>query len=92
MRVPASQIKPILLSLTQWLARPTVEATRLRRGELYENAASVRSQYGGGRNGLLGMLMPLEEYNTIAPGMPLKLPPDRPDIPDLEGEGAEEMK
>ena len=39
-------------------ARPTVEAIRLLRGELYENAASVCSQYGGGRNGLLGMLMP----------------------------------
>ena len=73
-------------------ARPTVEAVRLLRGELYENAASVRSQYGGGQNGLLGMLMPPAEYETIAPGMPFELPPDGPDIPDLEGEGAEEMK
>ena len=38
------------------------------------------------------MLMPPAEYNTIAPGMPFKLPPDGPDIPVLKGEGAEEMK
>ena len=38
------------------------------------------------------MLMPPEEYMTIAPGVPFELPPDRPDIPDLEGDGAEEMK
>ena len=72
--------------------RPTVKAIRALRSELYENAASVRSQYGGGQNGLLGMLMPPEEYKTIAPGMPFELPQDRPDIPDLEGDGAEEMK
>ena len=52
----------------------------------------MQSQYGGGQNGLLGMLMPPEEYETIAPGMPFELPPDGPDIPDLEGDGAEEMK
>ena len=73
-------------------SRPTVEAFRLLRSELYENAASVRSQYGGGQNGLLGMLMPAAEYETVAPGMPFELPADGPDIPDLEGEGAEEMK
>ena len=38
------------------------------------------------------MLMPPTEYATIAPGMPFELPNDGPDIPDLEGEGAEEMK
>ena len=38
------------------------------------------------------MLMPAAEYNTIAPGMPFELPADGPDIPDLEGEGTEEMK
>ena len=73
-------------------SRPTVEAIRLLRSELYENAASVRSQYGGGQNGLLGMLMPPDDYAIIAPGMPFELPPDGPDIPDLEGEGVEEMK
>ena len=73
-------------------ARPTVEAIRLLRSELYENATLVQSQYGGGQNGLLGMLMPPNEYNTISPGMPFELPQDGPDIPDLEGEGAEEMK
>ena len=60
--------------------RPTVEAIRVLRSELYENAASVRSQYGGGQNGLLGMLMPPEEYETIAPGMPFELPQDGPVI------------
>ena len=72
--------------------RPTVEAIQQLQSELYENAALVRSQYGGGQNGLLGILMPPNEYNTIAPGMPFELPPDGPDIPDLEGDGAEEMK
>ena len=73
--------------------RPTIEANRLLQSELYENASTVQSQYGGGQNGLLGMLMPPAEYATIAPGMPLELPAaDGPDIPDLEGEGAEEMK
>ena len=38
------------------------------------------------------MLMPPVEYNTIAQGMPFKLPPDGPDIPDFEGKGAKEMK
>ena len=38
------------------------------------------------------MLMPPKEYATIAPGMPFELPVDGPDIPDLKGEGAEEMK
>ena len=73
-------------------ARPTLEAICLLRGELYKNAASVQSQYGGEQNGLLGMLMPPADYDTIAPGMPFELPQDGPDIPDLEGEGAEEMK
>ena len=73
-------------------ARPSVESIRLLRSELYENAASVQSQYGGGQNGLLSMLMPPDEYATIAPGMPFEMPADGPDIPDLEGEGAEEMK
>ena len=72
--------------------RPSVEAIRLLQSELYKNASSVHSQYGGGQNGLLGMLMPAEEYATIAPGMLFKIPVDGPDIPDLEGEGAEEMK
>ena len=73
-------------------SRPTVEAIRLLRSKLYENAASVRSHYGGGQNGLLSMLMPAAEYKTVAPGMPFDLPADGPGIPDLEGEGAEEMK
>ena len=72
--------------------RPTVEAIRLLCSELYENTASIKSQYRHGHNGLLGMLMPPEEYNTIAPSMPFELLPDRPDIPNLEGEGAEAMK
>ena len=38
------------------------------------------------------MLMPPQEYATIAPGMPFKIPNHRPDIPDLEGEGVKEMK
>ena len=38
------------------------------------------------------MLMPPTEYTTIAPGMPFELLNDGPDIPDLEGKGAEEMK
>ena len=72
--------------------RPTVKAIRLLQSELYKNAALVRSQYGGGQNGLLGMLMPTVEYDTIAPGMPFELPGDGPDIPDLEVKGSEEMK
>ena len=73
-------------------ARPTVEAVQLLRSELYKNTALVQSQYGGGQNGLLGMLMPPAKYETITPGMLFELPPDRPDKPDLEGEGVEEMK
>ena len=72
--------------------RPTVETIRLLRGELYENASLVRSQYGGGQNDLLGMLMPPAEYATIEPGKPFEIPADGPDIPDLKGEGANEMK
>ena len=34
-------------------SRPTIKAIRLLRSELYENVALVRSQYGGGHNGLL---------------------------------------
>ena len=72
--------------------RPTVEAIRLLRSNLYNNAAPIRSQYGGGQNGLLDMLMPPVEYNTITPGMPFKLPANGLDIPDLKGKGAKEMK
>ena len=85
--LPVSPLTP--LNSNAW---PTMEAIQLLRGELYENAASVHSQYGGGQNRLLGMLMPPADYETIAPGMPFEIPPDGLDIPDLEGEGAEEMK
>ena len=69
-----------------------MEAIRLLHSELYENVASVPSQYGGGQNSLLGMLMPATEYTTVAPGMPFELPIDGPDILVLEGKGAKEMK
>ena len=72
--------------------RPTVTAIRLLRSELYENASSVRSQYGGGQHGLLGMFMPAPAYDELSPDAPFAIPEDGPDIPDLEGEGAEEMK
>ena len=72
--------------------QPTIETIRLLRGELYENKAFMQSQYKGGQNGLLGMLMPPADYKTITPGMPFKLPLDGPDIPHLEGNGAEAMK
>ena len=80
------------LTLLDPNSRPFVEAIRLLQSELYENTTSARSQYGGGQNGLLGILMPPTEYATITPGMPFELPNDGPDIPDLKGEGAEEMK
>ena len=72
--------------------RPTVEAISLLHNELYENAASMRSQYGEGQNGLPGMLMPPEEYNTIAPRNAIQTLARWTRHPDLEEEGAEEMK
>ena len=38
------------------------------------------------------MLMPPKEYATVAPGMPFTIQADGPDISDLEGERAKEMK
>ena len=73
-------------------SRPTVEAIRRLRKELYENAASVESSYGGGEFGLLGMLMPSADYNTGAPGTPFIMPDTKPPIPNLSGPGAEERK
>jgi hypothetical protein len=71
-----------------------VAAVRLLCSELYENASAIRSQYGGGHNGLLGMLMPAGLYANLSPDTSFELPKDGPDIPEFEGEGiaVEELK
>jgi hypothetical protein len=60
--------------------------------ELYENAASVRTRYGGGQHGLLGMLMPAEEYAELSPDAAFAIEEDGPDIPELDGDDPEELR
>ena len=47
---------------------------------------------GGVALGGVGSVLERFRWWEHAPGMPFKIPADGPDIPDLEGNGAEEMK
>ncbi len=64
------------------LGEPTYSDIRLLRTSLYENAASVYSNRGGGNCGHLGMLMDDTTYATISP-TPWVDPPEPPATPVL---------
>jgi hypothetical protein len=72
--------------------RPMVTAIQLLHSKLYKNASSVRSRYGGGQHGLLGMLMPAKEYAELSPDAPFDIEEDGPDIPELDGNDPEELR
>jgi hypothetical protein len=56
---------------------PSPAAVRLLREEMYANARSIQSDYGGGRYGHLGQLMPFDRYKAFA-GVPYILPKTPP--------------
>jgi hypothetical protein len=85
--LPISPLTPLSAD-----TKPTVTAIRQLRSELYENAASVRTRYGGGQHGLLGMLMPAEEYAELSPDAAFAIEEDGPDIPELDGDDPEELR
>jgi hypothetical protein len=70
-------------------AKPTPEAIRLLRKELYTNARRNKTTLGGGGHGHLGLLMPHDEYITIAIDATAFVLPDLPDTPnyDTDDEG-----
>jgi hypothetical protein len=45
---------------------PTPTAVRRLRQEMYNNALSMQTTYGGGQHGHLGMLMPYHRYQVLA--------------------------
>jgi hypothetical protein len=85
--LPISPLTPLRAD-----TKPTVTDIRQLRSELYENASSVRSRYGGGQHGLLGMLMPAEEYAELSPDHAFDIEEDGPDIPELDGDDPEELR
>jgi hypothetical protein len=46
--------------------KPTPAAVRLLRQEMYTNAMSMKTSYGGGQHGHLGMLMPYNRYWALS--------------------------
>ena len=63
-------------------SKPTPEAIRTLRKELYANARRNQTTIGGGSHGHLGLLMPDPEYIAISHGGESYAIPDRPDIPN----------
>ena len=63
-------------------SKPTPEAIRILRKELYANARRNHTTIGGGHHGHLGLLMPNIEYIAISHEGEAYAIPDRPDIPD----------
>jgi hypothetical protein len=71
--------------------RPTPEAVRKLRQELYANIRGITTDLGGGQHGHLGLLMPDADYLALPGAAAYILPPTRPDIPSYAGEaGANE--
>jgi hypothetical protein len=77
--------------LTPIEGRPTPEAVRKLRQELYANVRGITTDLGGGQHSHLGLLMPDADYLALPGAAAYILPPTRPNIPSYAGEaGANE--
>jgi hypothetical protein len=71
--------------------KPTPEAVRKQRQELYANVRGITTDLGGGQHDHLGLLMPDADYLALPGAATYILPPTRPNIPRYAGEaGANE--
>jgi hypothetical protein len=71
--------------LTPIEGKPTPEAIRKLRQELYANVRGITTDLGGGQHGHLGLLMPDADYLALPGAAAYILPPTRPDIPNYAG-------
>jgi hypothetical protein len=74
--------------LTPIEGRPTPEAVRKLRQELYANVRGITSDLGGGQHGHLGLLMPAADYLALPGAAAYILPPTRPALPLYVGTAA----
>jgi hypothetical protein len=72
--------------LTPIEGKPTPEAVRKLRQELYANVRGITTDLGSGQHGHLGLLMPDTDYLALPGAAAYILPPNRPDIPSYSGE------
>jgi hypothetical protein len=73
--------------LTPIEGRPTPEAVRKLRQELYANVRGITTDLGGGQHGHLGLLMPAD-YLALPGAAAYILPPTRPALPLHNGTAA----
>jgi hypothetical protein len=71
--------------LTPLEGKPTPEAIRKLRQELYANVTGITTDLGGGQHGHLGLLMPDADYLALPGAAAYILPPTHPDIPTYNG-------
>jgi hypothetical protein len=69
--------------------KPTPEAIRQLRKELYDNAQAITTSLGGGQHGHLRLLMPTADYVNMAAAVPSVFPA-QPVAPDYIGATAVE--
>jgi hypothetical protein len=75
--------------LTPIEGRPTPEAVRKLRQELYANVRGITMDLGGGQHGHLGrLLMPAADYLALPGAATYILPPTRPALPLYNGTAA----
>jgi hypothetical protein len=74
--------------LTPIEGRPTPEAIRKLRQELYANVRGITTDLGGGQHGHLGLLMPDADYLALPGAAAYILPPTRPALPLYNGTAA----
>jgi hypothetical protein len=67
--------------LTPIEGRPTPEAVRKLRQELYANVRGITTDLGRGQHGHLGLLMPAADYLALPGAAAYILPPTRPALP-----------
>jgi hypothetical protein len=71
--------------LTPIEGKPTQEAIRKLRQELYANVRGITTDLGDGQHGHLGLLMPDADYLALPGAAAYILPLTRPDLPPYNG-------
>jgi hypothetical protein len=74
--------------LTPIEGRPTPEAVRRLRQELYANVRGITTDLGSGQHGHLGLIMPDADYLALPGSAAYILPPTRPALPLYNGTAA----
>ena len=74
------------VDLTVIHGEPTYETLQVMLNQLKANARSVRTSLGGGNHGYLGLLLPRDQYDVIAPNTPFIQPihPGQLEIPPFQ--------